>query len=308
MTDNQITNLPASVHQRLLNRSKEQGENFNQLLTRFALERLLYRLARSGHAQAFILKGALVFNAWGISGLSRPTRDLDLLGYGDPSAQHLEAVFRAICTGEVEPDGLAFDPESVHVQPIREAQEYGGMRVGLTARLGTARLPLQVDIGFGDIVVPDAAQVAFPTLLDFPAPILRVYSQESVIAEKLHAMVVLGRLNSRMKDFYDLWLISQVCDVDGERLCRAVGATFERRNTQLPVALPVPLTDDFARDRDKVLQWDSFLQRSRLDVGELYFQDVVTDLRSFLVPPLSALAGHLPFRSAWSPHGPWHVR
>lgn len=305
MTDKVPVNLPASVHQRLLTRSKASAENFSLLLTRFALERLLYRLSKSAYADAFVLKGALVFNAWGISGLNRPTRDLDLLGYGDSSPERLMAAFRAICAVEVERDGLVFDADSISVQPVREDDEYAGLRVMLTAMLGKARLPLHVDVGFGDVVVPAASEAAFPVLLDFPAPVLRVYSRESVIAEKLHAMVRLGQLNSRMKDFYDIWLLSRQCEFDGPTLCRAVAAAFSRRDTPLPPQLPLALTPAFGQDAEKVVQWRAFLSRTGLEVEDRRFEDIVAEVRQFLAPVLSSLAQGTLLAQAWVPDKRW---
>jgi predicted nucleotidyltransferase component of viral defense system len=276
--------VAASIHQRLLNLSRSRREDFNLILTHYAIERLLYRLARSEYAQRFVLKGALLFAIWR-GRLHRPTRDLDLLGYGDSSAERLTELFKRICLVSVEADGLIFDPETVQVTEIREAQEYGGQRVHLVATLGRARIPLQIDIGFGDVVAPGAEEVEYPTLLKLPAPRLGVYPKEAVIAEKLHAMVTLGILNSRMKDFYDVWTMSQTFPFDGQRLCRAIRSTFDQRRTEIPQTTPVALTAEFGLLPDKVTQWMAFLGRGQLDVGDVEFVQVIDELRDFLLPP-----------------------
>ncbi len=297
-------NLAASVHQRLLNLSQERGEDFNLVLTRYAIERLLARLAQAGYAGQFVLKGALLFAIW-TGRLHRPTRDLDLLGYGDSSEERLDKLFKDLCAVEMKADGLVFDPNSVRVAEIREEQEYGGQRVHLLAALGRARIPLQIDIGFGDAVTPTAEQVEYPALLELPGPQLWAYPKESVVAEKLHAMVALGVLNSRMKDFYDVWTIAHAFPFDGRTLCRAIQSTFERRRTEIPSSAPAGLTAEFAGQADKIVQWKAFLARSRLDVGSAEFAQVIRDLGDFLLPPLLAIAAEQDFDKVWPAQGPW---
>lgn len=197
------TNVGASVRARLLRLARERGEDFQLVLTRYASERLLYRLTSSRHASRFVLKGAALFTLW-TGRAHRATRDLDLLGFGDSTEPHVRAVFADVLAGDVCDDGVRFDEDSLEVGPIREEQEYGGVRVVVIARIASAKVRLQVDVGFGDAVTPEAAMVEFPTLLDFPAPRLRAYPRETVVAEKVEAMVQLGLANSRMKDFYDL--------------------------------------------------------------------------------------------------------
>lgn len=239
MTRQHPVNLPASVHQRLLTLSQQRGEEFNRLLTLYAIERLLYRLTQSSYADRFVLKGALLFLVWAIPG-PRPTRDLDLLGFGDNSATTLIHIFQTICTLPVSADGLAFDAQSIRVLEIREDQEYQGQRVELVAHLGRARIPLQIDIGFGDLVSPPPREADYPALLEFPSPRLRIYSMESVIAEKLHAMVILNLTNSRMKDFYDLWTLSRLFSFTSQTLAQAIQSTFARRQTPIPITTPPP--------------------------------------------------------------------
>ncbi|MHC5055766.1 MAG: nucleotidyl transferase AbiEii/AbiGii toxin family protein [Planctomycetota bacterium] len=196
------TNIPASVRQRLLNIARERGEPYQLVLTRYALERLLYRIGRSGRGDEFVMKGALLFSVW-TNAARRSTKDLDLLGSGEPSPERIREAFREICATEVEDDGLVFDASSVRAEEVRENQVYGGIRVDILARLGKIRIPLQVDVGFGDAVVPEAGELEYPGFLDFPRARVRAYPPEAVVAEKFHAMAVLGMVNSRMKDFYE---------------------------------------------------------------------------------------------------------
>ncbi len=274
-----------SVRQRLLNRSRETGEDYNLLLTRYAVERLLYRLSQSEHVDAFVLKGALLFTVW-TGAMHRPTRDLDLLGFGEPSEDRLVGVFRSVCDQAVDDDGMSFDANSVTATPIRDEHAYAGIRLRLATKLGNARLNLQVDVGFGDVVTPEARTEAYPTLLDQPAPRLLVYSPESVIAEKLETMVSLGMANSRMKDFYDTWVLLQQFELDDTVLAAAIRATFERRRTAIPSSVPLALTGEFAGDPDKQRQWVGFLTRSGLPhTHEL--AAVVHTIRDRLLPLLT---------------------
>ncbi len=296
-------NVSHSIRERLLNLSRKSGEDFQLLLTRYAIERLLFRLARSEHRNSFVLKGAMLFALW-TGEMHRPTRDLDLLGFGDASQEHLREVFRALCAVEAEDDGLSFDAGSVTMEAIRENQEYDGQRVKFTATLGQARVKLQVDVGFGDAITPAAQEVEYPTLLGMEAPKLRAYPKETVVAEKFDAMVKLGLANTRMKDFYDLLVISRTFPFEGEKLFAAITATFQRRGTPLPKEIPVALTDAFAKDDAKAKQWKAFCVRSGLvdRVGEL--PSVVAELAAFLLEPLAATKVES-FVGVWPPGGPW---
>jgi hypothetical protein len=228
-----------------------------------------------------------------------------LLGFGDGSREALLAVFRDLCAASDEPDGLEFRADTVVVTPIREEQEYGGQRVRLQVRLDNARIDLQVDVGFGDAVTPAAQVVAYPTLLGMPAPQLRAYPRETVVAEKLQAMVQLGMTNSRMKDFFDLWVLARDFPFDGETLREAMAATFSRRQTALPAMVPLALTDTFSKDETKSKQWNAFRTRSGLatEVGEL--DETVTALGRFLLSPLAAAGRTEPFPKSWPAGGPW---
>ena len=298
--------IAASVHQRLLNRARAERRPFNELLQYFALERFLYRLGCSPYHDQFVLKGALMFTVWQVP-VPRPTRDIDLLGRMDNAVPHIVAIIQEICEQPVPKDGLRFAAETVVGERIIEAADYEGVRVRFTAYLGKARIPMQVDIGFGDSVVPGPSAIHMPTILDFPPPELQGYSRESAIAEKLQIMVRLGKVNSRMKDFFDIWLLATRVRFKGTTMAQAVRETFRRRRTPLPASL-VAFSDEFTRDPEKQAQWDAFLRRYRL--GEetgipttLY--KIVQVIASFLRPVLQALVEERDFDRRWSPGGPW---
>jgi predicted nucleotidyltransferase component of viral defense system len=300
-------NVSASVRARLLRLSTERREDFQLLLTRYANERLLYRLAGSVHGSTFVLKGAALFILW-TGRAHRATRDLDLLGFGEASEAHVRKIFEEILRLDVPDDGVVFDLASLDVGPIREDQEYGGVRVTLVAAVTNARLRLQVDVGFGDAITPAAELVEFPALLpDFPAPRLRAYPRETVIAEKLEAMVQLGMANSRMKDFFDIAVLSRTFDFDGDLLARAIRATFERRGTVLPDGPPIAFTTEFVKDQTKRTQWAAFLRKSgAAEAGDLVA--VVTLISAFLMDPIRTAAGGGPWGGVWRGGGPWSVR
>lgn len=298
-------NLAASIVARLGNLARERGDDLQLVLTRYGLERLLYRLSLSTYRDDFVLKGAMLFHVWAEQP-HRPTRDLDLLGRGDHSVEHLVIVFRTVCEQPVDAeDALVFNAASVRGEEIRENQEYQGLRITFEARLAKIRIPIQVDIGFGDVVTPGPMEIEFPTLLELPAPVLQAYSRETVIAEKFQAMVMLGRVNTRMKDSFDLWVLSREHEFDGATLAAAIGATFERRRTELPAQVPTALSQDFAADAAKQTQWRAFLQRGRLSTGDAGFPEMIAALRCFLMPPVEALRARGIFPTYWPAGGPW---
>ena len=264
MTDRPVSNVAASVRRRLLNLSQARGTEYNALLTQYAIERFLYRLSRSELADRFVLKGAMLFRVWAAD-LHRPTKDVDLLGFGDSTPEAVAAAVRKIVMTAVPDDGLRFDPAAVTAAEIREEQEYGGIRAKLVAMLGDARIPMQVDVGFGDTVIPQPKVETFPALLDHEAPKLRMYPPETVIAEKLEAIVRVGLANSRMKDYYDLLAIFRKYDPDSYVLAKAIAATFRRRRTAVPEGAPTGLSDAFARDPIAQRRWPEFLSRLRID-------------------------------------------
>lgn len=288
----------ASVLARLLNRSRSTGENYNLLLSRFAIERLLYRLSVSPHAGSFVLKGALLFALW-YDTPHRPTKDADLLGFGADDADTLRSRFTAICTIDTD-DGVRFDTSSMRIAPIREDNIYGGLRLNIPAAIGSARLPVQVDIGFGDAITPAPSTVTYPTLLDgLAAPSLRAYPVYTVIAEKLHAMVVLGMNNSRMKDFFDLAVIARTTELEGRTLVDAIRATFARRNTALPTSVPDALSAEFSSNPTKAQQWRAFLTKAGLQWTSLDTE--VETLSVFLGPVLVACSLRDDFNQKWNP-------
>ncbi|MFP6557172.1 nucleotidyl transferase AbiEii/AbiGii toxin family protein [Paraburkholderia sp. B3] len=283
---NRPRNLAASVRAKLLNKARAEGLDFNLLLTRYALERMLYRLSVSRHRDNFLLKGSLLFDLW-FDVPHRPTHDADLLGFTLAEVPQLITVFREISEVESD-DGVVFQAETVRAAEIRKEANYAGVRVTLTGLLDGARCPVQIDIGFGDAVVPGPEESHYPVILEgMPQPYLRVYPQYTVIAEKLEAIATLGMLNTRMKDYFDLWVLARHAEIDRAILERAIQATFERRGTAIPADLPLGLSDEFAHDERKVQQWQAFQRKNRLDSVPL--SDVVTALRQFLLPALERL-------------------
>lgn len=276
----ELKNIGASVRTRLLQLAKASGQSFDLVLTRFALERLLFRLGQSQYADRFVLKGAMLMMSW-FDDPHRGTRDLDLLGFGNSEAEPMLATFREIMTLEVA-DGVEFDVGALRVDRIREELEYGGLRLRTTASISGARVGLTIDIGFGDAMEPGVEVLDYPSTLEFPAPRLRAYTRETVIAEKFQAMVALGRANSRMKDFYDIWLLSRSFTFDDDRLSRAIAATFARRGTPIPQEPPDALTTAFAEDAQKQRQWRAFVGDVAHDPGDL--ETVIRHLAAFLMP------------------------
>ncbi|MEO8119966.1 MAG: nucleotidyl transferase AbiEii/AbiGii toxin family protein [Rhodoferax sp.] len=269
-------NLGASIRARLKQRADACGQDFNLTLTHYGLERLLYRLSISAHATNFLLKGALLFSLW-YDQPHRPTRDVDLLGFGADDINSAVSAFCEICSFAVE-DGIEFNPASIKGAEIRKEAGYGGVRIDIVAKLDGARIALQVDIGFGDAVTPGPVSVSYPVLLDdLPAPQLRAYPKHTVVAEKFHAICLLGMANTRMKDYFDLWMLLDDGGLDPQELQRAITATFARRKMSMPTALPVGFGDAFATDATKQLQWNAFLKKNRLLPMEL--ANVVARLR-----------------------------
>jgi predicted nucleotidyltransferase component of viral defense system len=265
--------LVASIQQRLRNRMDKTGEPFHYVLSRFGFERLLYRLSLSEFRSQFVLKGALLFYVWN-KDLHRPTRDMDFLGFGASDVESIKETFEQIVKIEVPDDGLTFHPETITVEYIREEKSYGGIRVKMIAKLGNSRIPIQIDIGFGDTITPEAKVSEFPTLLpDFPAPTIRAYPVYTVIAEKLEAMVSLGDDNSRMKDFFDVHFILKTETLDQKILADAIAATFKRRGTAIPKETPRCLTAEFAAAKQTM--WGAFLQRNGLETISESFAEVI---------------------------------
>jgi len=293
-------NLPASILARLLTLARQRGDDYNLLLNRFAIERLLARLSTSAHADRFLLKGALLFALW-YDTPHRPTRDADFLGFGPDDAANLVATFSEVAAMDLD-DGIVFDPQSVKAAAIREDNTYGGTRIRLLARIGSARCALHIDVGFGDAVTPEPQTLAYPTLLDgFHAPTLRVYPVYTVIAEKYQAMVMLGQANSRMKDFFDLAFIARCTELDGATLATAIAATFARRQTALPAERPLALTQQLGDDpaKPKLRQWRAFLGKNRITAASLAETVALLDL--LLWPPTQVAAANSQATARWAP-------
>lgn len=295
--------LSASVRQRLLNQAHAQKRPFQELLQYYAMERFLYRLAQSSHANKFILKEALLLTAWQAP-LSRSTMDIDLLGRTSNKLEHIASIVSELCAMESEPDGVMFDATSVKAARIKEDADYEGVRVQFRATLAGARIPMQIDVGFGDVVFPAATRIEYPTLLEFPAPLLQAYPKETVIAEKLEALTALATLNSRMKDFFDLWVLSRLYLFEGAVLVKAIKATFDHRSTAID-PLPDGLADDFGKDKSAL--WTAFLRRTRLTSAPISFLDTIRVVRDFVHPLLAAAASRDPFQQRWKPGGPWSI-
>jgi predicted nucleotidyltransferase component of viral defense system len=293
----------ASVHRLLLNRARETNRTFNELLQHFAMERFLYRLSKSSYSDRFVLKGALMLSVWNAP-RSRPTMDIDLLGRTSNDVEAVTAAMRDVCIQNVEPDGMAFDLSTVRGERITEDADYEGVRVRIQGNLGTALVVVRVDVGFGDVVIPPAEVAEWQPILDFPAPRLLGYSRESTIAEKLEAMVRFGALNSRMKDFFDIWLLCRHFDFDGQLLGEAVEATFSKRGGEIP-PVPVAFTPSFAEDPDKIAQWRAFLRRNQLTETPAELPDLIDSIATFLAPITKALAAGKSFQGAWHAPGPW---
>ena len=295
--------IAASVRQRLLNCAHAEEKPFQELLQYFAMERFLYRLAKSPYADRFILKGALLLTAWRAP-LSRPTMDIDLAGRTNNQLDHIKEVVGVVCEIDVDPDGIHFNRAAIEVSRIKEGADYEGVRVRFHATLARARIPMQLDIGFGDVITPGPTEIEYPTLLNFPAPVLRAYPRETVVAEKLEAVTALGLLNSRMKDFYDLALLSRMYPFEGQHLSKAVSATFGHRGTTIE-AEPIGLTQAYSDDPARALQWRAFVRRSHFGDQVSDLVQLVAEIRPFALPLLSAVATRNPFGLRWKPGGPW---
>jgi len=295
--------VAASVSARLSNYVREYDYTHQEVLQYYAIERFLYRLAQSKYRNAFVLKGGVAFFAWRLP-LRRATRDIDLHGRRPDTIEHLETIVREICEQTVQPDGMLFDANTVTGANIQERAEYQGIRVRFMGNLGSARIPMQLDIGFSDFLVPPAILVEYPTILNMPAPNLRAYSWETLIAEKFQAMVFLGSINSRMKDFYDVWLLTYEATIDGTILQQAIETTFKNRATPLPASIPIQFSQSFAEEKQH--QWRTFINREKIETDNIgSFTDVVQLLNKFLLPVLNATHNEVEFDKVWNPTEGW---
>jgi predicted nucleotidyltransferase component of viral defense system len=293
-------NLSVSIHQKLLNKATAEHRPFNELLQYYAIERFLFRLGKSPYSNRFVLKGALVFLAWQAP-RTRPTRDMDFLGYTENSVDNLVQIVRKICKQEVERDGLSFDPDSVEGEIIKEDADYQGVRVKFLGHLGRARINMRLDVGFADIVTPEPKELEIPTILDEQKrPFIRAYPPETVIAEKFQAIVALGTVNSRLKDFYDLWYMANSMEFEIGLLGKAIEKTFKQRNTSLPEQIPAALTEEFAVQ--KQVQWVAFLRKSQIGTAPNDLIEVIDRLKTFFDPFIGMKEGT---NQLWVPSIGW---
>jgi hypothetical protein len=306
MKKRELTNLPASVHQRLLNLAREMNRPFNELLQYYVMERFLFRLSHTPYAERFVLKGALMLRAWDVP-LARPTMDIDMLGRLPNSVENLVEVVRECLAAEVPDDGLRFDTEKIRGEPITLDAKYQGVRVRIGGFLGNARLSLQLDFGFGDVITPSPSWIDYPELLDFGQPHLLGYTPQSAIAEKFQAMVELELANTRLKDFYDIWKLSQNLAFDGAILSEALAATFKQRGTPLPTSPPLALRCNFFDDPTKQAQWKAFLRKGRLETEAKSLEETINELSAFILPPAFAAAEARLFKMNWQPGGTWQA-
>jgi predicted nucleotidyltransferase component of viral defense system len=297
-------NIVASILARLRNQAQAQAVPFNQVLQFYAMERFLYRLSKSSHVDGVLLKGALLLRQAGIP-RARPTMDIDLLRQGAGDRASLVSLVRDCISLDGDADGITFDANSIVVEDITKDTDYKGTRVRVAARMDNVRLNIQIDFGIGDAVFPGPRVIEYPSLLSGPPVKLRAYPLEAVVAEKFHAMVELDLANSRVKDFYDIWVYSRHTDFDGPTLAKSFAATFTRRNTALPTELPTALTSLYFESEDHIKQWQAFVRRISKPELAAGFPDLVGDLAAFLMPPAIAAAHQESFQRKWHPSTGW---
>jgi len=296
-------NASASIRARLLALAQSRGEDFQRILGKYAIERFLHRLGQSRYRDSFVLKGATLFTLW-TGDTHRPTKDLDLLGRGSSAIEEVEETIRAICMLQ-EDDGLLFNGQSVHGTKIKEDDEYEGVRVTFHAILAGARIPMQIDIGFGDAVYPGPEFASFPVLLPMEPPVIRAYPREATIAEKFNAMVVLEIRNSRMKDFYDIWFMATTWKFEMQTLRKAIFASFEQRGVAVPDGVPFALTEEFLNDPQKKLQWSAFVGRLNTGNKTPSLDEIGSLLRAFLLPCVPAATPASATSMQWKPNLGW---
>ena len=297
-------NLPASVRGRLQNKAKEERRPFSEILQYYGMERFLYRFSQSKYADRFILKGALMFTVWEISG-RRTTLDIDFSANFNNQVKSIKKVIKDVCAIRVKPDGLIFDARTINAQKIKEEADYEGVRVKFHGFLGRARIFMQIDVAFGDVIYPDPKTIDYPVILDFPKPRLKGYPPESVVSEKFEAMVKLGLLNSRMKDFYDVWLMMRQFNFDGAKLIKALKSTFTHRKTPLPEHRPLFAEEIYDEKSDRQTLWSAFLKKGDIEHAPKSLNAVANEIEKFLIKPLDTLRGSHDFNKKWKAPGPW---
>ncbi len=304
MSKKQPSNIAASVRQRLLNKARTDKRTFHELQQYFAMDRFLYRLSESIHADKFVLKGALMLRAWR-SPIFRPTMDIDMLAHQTSNeVSEIERLIRTICDTEIAPDGLGFDSQSVQGERIVEDADYEGVRISFSGKLDTVRIRMQIDIGFGDVIYPGPQHTEMPAFLDFPPAVINAYSLESSIAEKFEAMIKLDVLNSRMKDFYDIWLLSRQFDFKSLELQKAIHLTLQNRKTDLPEKITA-FTDDFIQT--KSVQWKAFRRKINPDTVPADFEEVISQVEQFLTPAIKGILSNTKISLTWKAPGPWEA-
>jgi len=301
--------IAASIRARLLNHAREVQEDFQMLLNRYARERLLYRLSMTSHRERFVLKGATLFSVWTEKPF-RSTRDADFLSFGPNDVESVASVFRKLCEidNENPEDGVRFESTSIQASQIREEEEYAGVRILLDAFIGKAKARIQVDVGFGDAITPEAQEVELPVILELPAPRLRAYPMETVVAEKLHAMAVLAETNSRMKDFYDIWVLQQHFKFTGAELAEAIRATFARRRTAVDPSSCLAFQSQFYASEEPLTRWQHYVTRGSFELVPPPFSDVGASIERFLFPVCQGIAQDERFDLVWPPGGPWQFK
>jgi len=302
-----LTNIAHSVHDRLLAMARQSGRPYAEFLQYYAMERFLYRLSKTRHADRLLLKGALLLRIWNVPP-ARPTADIDLMGRMKFNGESLAEVVREAAAVTVEEDGLRFHTATIETSAITGEAEYHGWRLTFLATLGNSRIHMQLDVGLGDVVHPAPIVIEYPSMLGFPTPTLKACPPKTVVAEKLQAMVELEKANSRMKDFYDLWILSRHLEFKGDVLTRSIKATFERRATSLSSDAPMALTEEFSKDPVKITQWKAFIRRLPAATKGLSLEEVITALGIFLIPPLKAMNQDTGFEMVWLPGGPWRKK
>ncbi|MDR7927034.1 nucleotidyl transferase AbiEii/AbiGii toxin family protein [Acidithiobacillus thiooxidans] len=307
MTKKAINNFAASIRARLFNHAKRRGDDYQRVLTRYAIERLLFRLSQTEAVERYMLKGAMLFVTWP-EHIFRPTGDLDLLGHGDPDPVVIRDLFTRVCQVGVPDDGIVFDPTTLKIESVRETDKYQGVQLSLKGELATAVIHVQVDIGFGDHVYPPPTRQTFPSLLpDLPAANILMYPPETVVAEKFEAMIRFGEANGRIKDFHDIWVTTRIFPFDLPSLVEAVGGTLRRRETSIPTEMPVGLTETFRTVAERKGLWSGFLRRNPPTLQPPAFVDLQKDLRHFFVPVIASLALPEGAEARWDPDGKaWH--
>ncbi len=300
----EIKNIEASVRAKLTNKAEETNRPFSEILQYYAMERFLYRLSQTEHIDKFILKGALMFTVWQVP-LRRTTMDIDLLGRLENQISKIESIIKDVCRQKVAPDGFIFDVATIKCQKIKEGADYEGVRVKFMGFLERARVSMQIDVGFGDAIYPKPQVIDYPVILDFPKPHLKGYPIETVIAEKFEAMVKLGSANSRMKDFYDLWLLIRQFDFEGESLARAIEKTFTHRKTVMPGKPPLFAEEIYNEESNRQVLWSTFLTKNKIKNAPVTLSEVAKLIEAFLEKPIKALAQKRGFDGKWKAPGPW---